>query len=99
MDHGTRTFIIRPWVSIGPVYELLVDPCEETYGRVCERVPDRLRLRGLLLEVAQPFLARLRCASKPRLVALGPWERERAQEREEATRVRPEARWAHAACD
>jgi hypothetical protein len=28
------TFIVIPWVRVCPVHELLVYPCEETYGRV-----------------------------------------------------------------
>lgn len=59
MNRG-HTFIVRPWVLVGPAHELLVYPGQETHRRIRQVVPERLRLRILLHSVARALLVELR---------------------------------------
>ncbi len=49
-----RTFVISPIVAVCPLDELLVYPCEEAYGGICESVGQGLRHGGLNGKVSLP---------------------------------------------
>lgn len=45
--HPGENFLVAPGVLVCPVVQFLVDPREQSYGGVVQRVADGLRLRAL----------------------------------------------------
>jgi hypothetical protein len=58
-----QDIVVRPWILIRPIVQLLVDPCKQPDRRAGYRVAYRLRLGPLELEVGgtlflEPFSSR-----------------------------------------
>jgi hypothetical protein len=52
-------FVWSPGIRICPGDELLVDPCEKSYGRVLEGESEGCRLYDLLLKAVEVYLGNL----------------------------------------
>jgi len=66
-----QDFIVGPRVAVGPVVELLVDPCQQPHRRVCEGCSNR-RWSGCLFDVvAQPLFEEPVCPREPSFLRLG----------------------------
>ena len=77
-----RTLVVCPLVSVDALCQLLIDPCKEARGGVCERVPERLRLRCLYLEVTEFAFAECKRRCDARAQGRIEWSREHFEEEE-----------------